>query len=525
MKTFLGIELGSTRIKAVLIDQKGAPLASGGFDWENRFENGIWTYNLDDVWRGLQESFSDLCADYKKTHNAPIAQISGMGVSAMMHGYLALDKNDNQLAEFRTWRNTLTEESASFLTELFNFNIPQRWSIAHLHRAIIENEPHVNEISFLTTLAGYVHYRLTGQKVIGIGDASGMFPIDSTVSDYSSAMVNKFDDFAAKQNVSWKLLDILPKVLCAGENAGTLTEAGAKLLDPSGTLKPGLPVCPPEGDAGTGMVATNSITPQTGNVSAGTSIFAMLVLEKALSKLHTEIDMVTTPDGSPVAMAHCNNCTSDLDAWVNMFDSAMTHMGKKPDKTELYRTLYQAALKADPDAGGLVSVNYLSGEHISGFHEGRPLFVRTPDSKFTVGNFMRSLLFSSMATLKIGLDILIKDEGVTVSKLLGHGGLFKTPIVGQSMMASALNIPVAVMESAGEGGAWGIALLAAFAVCKADVPNAETLQDFLENTVFSDSTVSTIAPIEEDVKGFEVYFERYKAALSIERAAVDNLKL
>ena len=526
MKTFLGIELGSTRIKAILIDQKGAPLASGGFDWDNRFENGIWTYHLDDVWRGLRESIVDLCADFEKTHKSPIPQISGMGVSAMMHGYLALDKDDNQLAEFRTWRNTLTEESASFLTELFEFNIPQRWSIAHLHRAIIGKESHVDKISYLTTLAGYVHYRLTGEKVLGIGDASGMFPIDSSINDYCAARINKFDDFAAKQNVPWKLTDILPKVLCAGESAGVLTDEGAKLIDAEGILKPGLPVCPPEGDAGTGMVATNSIKPRTGNVSAGTSIFAMLVLEKALSKLHTEIDMVTTPAGSPVAMAHCNNCTSDLDAWVNLFDAAMTQMGAKPDKTELYRTLYHAALKADCDAGGLLSVNYLSGEHISGFHEGRPLFVRTPESRFTIENFMRSLLFSSMATLRLGLDILIKDEGVSVSKLLGHGGLFKTPVAPQSMMASALNIPVAVMESAGEGGAWGIALLAAFAGFKADGSNdSETLQSFLENTVFYDSAVSTIDPTPDDVKGFEAYLERYKAALNIERAAVENLKL
>jgi len=553
MKTFLGIELGSTRIKAVIIDRAGTPLASGGHDWENRFENGVWTYRLEDVWEGLRECIADLCADHLDRRGTPAPEPSCMGVSAMMHGYLALDKDDNQLAEFRTWRNTITSEAAEYLTEKFAFNIPQRWSIAHLYRAMAGKEAHVGEIGFLTTLAGYVHYKLTGEKVIGVGDASGMFPIDSDANDYDRRMVGQFDEIAAGHNVPWRLLDILPRVLSAGESmdgsigkcAGVLTEVGAKLLDPAGAvLRPGIPLCPPEGDAGTGMVATNAVTPRTGNVSAGTSIFAMLVLERALSRLYPEIDMVTTPAGKPVAMAHCGNCTSDLDAWVNLIGEAVTLMGlpqndaqaaqndaqaaqndaQAPplDKNKLYGTLYNAALRGDPDGGGLISINYLSGEHITGFHEGRPLFARTPDSRFSLGNFIRVLLFSSMATLKIGMDILTEGEGVAITKLQGHGGLFKTARVGQKLMAGALNIPVAVMESAGEGGAWGIALLAAYAICKEE---NETLESFLENKIFNDSDVITVDPDPADVLGFEKYLGRYKAALNIERAAVENLIL
>ena len=520
MKIFLGIELGSTRIKAVAIDQAGKPLASGGFDWENRFENGFWTYRLDDVWLGLQESYKQLAADYLEKQSAPLTDISGIGISAMMHGYFVLNKNDEQLAEFRTWRNTITEESAAVLTESFGFNIPQRWSIAHLHRAVIKREPHVSDIGHLTTLAGYVHYKLTGEKVVGVGEGSGIMPIDSTINDYDADMIGKFNGLVAGFDLPWRLSELLPKILCAGENAGYLTDEGAKLLDPSGGLKSGIPFCPPEGDAGTGMVATNAITPHTGNVSAGTSVFAMLVLEKTLSKLHPEIDMVATPTGKPVAMVHCNNCTSDLDAWVNLFGDVLTKMGASPDKTELYRTLYNAALSGDPDCGGLVSVNYLSGEHMTGFYEGRPLFVRTPDSSFTVENFMRSLLLSSMASLKIGMNILTVEEGVTVSQLLGHGGLFKTAVVGQKLMAGVLGIPIAVMESAGEGGAWGIALLAAYSAGKA---SGESLEDFLNNKIFAGSVVNTIEPDPVDVKGFNEYLKRYEAALEIERTAVDVL--
>jgi len=521
MKSFLGIELGSTRIKAVLIDGQGTPLATGGFDWENRFENGVWTYRLEDVWSGLASSFSDLCTDYKKKTGTGRPEISCIGISAMMHGYIALDKNDAELAEFRTWRNTITEKEVEILTEKFNFNIPQRWTIAHLYRALRQKESHIDDIAYINTLASYVHYKLTGEKIVGIGDASGMFPIDSTINDYDQKMVEKFDQLVSEYNLPWKLLDILPKVRIAGESAGYLTVDGAKLLDPEGRLNPGIPLCPAEGDAGTGMVATNSITPYTGNVSAGTSVFAMLTLDKALSKVYSEIDMVTTPTGKPVAMAHCNNCTSDLDAWINLFSDVMTKMGDTPDKTKLYLNLYNAALNADPDCGGLVSVNYLSGEHTSGFHEGRPLFIRTPDSRFTIENFMRSLLFSSISTLKIGMDILTEKENVKLSKIHGHGGMFKTPVVGQKIMAGVLNIPVAVMDSAGEGGAWGIAILAAYAGSKTD---GQTLENFLENRIFKSSSVTVINPDPVDVEGFKSYFVRYKAALQVERTAVEVLE-
>ena len=521
MRAFLGIELGSTRIKAVVVDRKGATLASGGHDWENRFENGVWTYRLDDVWKGLQASFSDLAEDHRQKHSAPLPEISCIGVSAMMHGYLVLDKNAEQLAEFRTWRNTVTGEEARLLTEIFKFNIPQRWSIAHLYRAILGKEPHVGEIGFMTTLAGYVHYMLTGEKLLGIGDASGVFPVDSSTNDYHSGMIDRFDDLVAAEGLSWRLRDIMPRVLCAGESAGYLTEEGAKLLDPTGELKPGIPLCPPEGDAGTGMAATNAVTPHTGNVSAGTSVFAMLVLEQKLSKLYPEIDMVATPTGKPVAMVHCNNCTSDLDAWVGLFGQAIARIGSPTDKKELYRAFYHAALEGDPDGGGLVSVNYLSGEHMTGFHEGRPLFVRAPDSRFTLENFMRTLLLSAMATLKIGMDILTEEEGTTISGLVGHGGLFKTAVTGQKLMAGAMNIPVTVMDSAGEGGAWGIALLAAYAACKEE---NETLESYLNNKVFSGSAMRTIHPDPEDVKGFETYLKRYKAALTIEQTAIKAIQ-
>lgn len=521
MKIFVGIELGSTRIKAVAIDQNGKPLASGGFDWENRFENGVWTYHLEDVWHGLQESYKQLTADFKEKQGEPLSEISGIGISAMMHGYFVLCKNDNQLAAFRTWRNTITKKSSELLTKAFGFNIPQRWSIAHLHHAITGREAHVHEIGCLTTLGGYVHYKLTGKKVIGVGEGAGMFPIDSTKNDYHADMIAKFHEITAEYKLPWSLDEILPKMLCAGENAGYLTEEGAKLLDPTGSLKHGIPFCPPEGDAGTGMVATNAITPNTGNISAGTSVFAMLVLEKALSNPHPQIDIIATPTGKPVAMAHCNNCTSDLDAWVNLFGEAMTQMGAPPDKTTLYKTLYNAALRGDSDCGGLVSVNYLSGEHMTGFNEGRPLLARMPDSRFTIENFMRTLLFSSMTTLRIGMNLLTEEEGLKVTKLLGHGGLFKTPIVGQKLMAAALNIPIAVMDSAGEGGAWGIALLAAYSICK---ENNETLERFLNDKIFANSTVSTIEPDPEDVKGFEAYLENYISALEVAHAAVENLR-
>ena len=524
MSVFLGIELGSTRIKAVLVDASGRLKAAGGHDWENRLENGIWTYHLEEVWAGLQAAFRDLTGDYKTRENneGAFPEIGCIGVSAMMHGYLALDGQGQQLAEFRTWRNTITEEASACLTKAFDFNIPQRWSIAHLYRAVSGGEAHVNKIAFLTTLAGYVHYKLTGEKVIGIGDASGMFPIDSGTKGYNIKMMNQFDDLTREHRASWKLSEILPKVLQAGEAAGKLTEEGARLLDPGGGLRPGIAFCPPEGDAGTGMVATNSVAVGTGNVSAGTSVFAMLVLENKLGRLYPEIDMVTTPTGMPVAMVHCNNCTSDLDAWAEVFGQALTlgGAGLGLDKSELYRMLYEAALKGDPDGGGLTSCNYLSGEHITGFAAGRPLFVRHPQSRLTLENFMRCLIFSAVATLKIGMDILVDGENVRLTKILGHGGFFKTPLVGQKLMAGALNIPVAVMESAGEGGAWGIAILAAYAACKAE---GQALEEYLESRIFADAPITVVRPDNADVEGFEAYLARYKALLEVEQAALIHM--
>jgi len=511
---YLGIELGSTRIKAVLIDGGYETVATGGFDWENRFENGIWTYHLDDVWAGLQ----DCCRPMQKEYGS----IGCIGISAMMHGYLAFDKDDNLLTGFRTWRNTITGEAAEKLTGAFGFNIPQRWSIAHLYQAILNGEEHVKDIAYLTTLAGYVYYELTGDKVLGIGDASGMFPIDSAAGDYDAGKLAKFDALIEDKGYGWKLADILPKVYSAGEGVGRLTPEGAKLLDPSGDLKEGISVCPPEGDAGTGMVATNSVAERTGNVSAGTSVFAMIVLENELSKLYPEIDMVTTPTGKPVAMVHCNNCTSDLDAWIQLFNEALALFGVWPEKAALYEGLYKAALDGDPDGGGMFSCNYLSGEHATGFEQGRPLFARLPDSNFSLANFMRTLLFSSLATLKLGMDILTEKEFVKLEQLLAHGGLFKTEDVGQRLMAAALNVPVAVMESASEGGAWGIALLAAYAGQKSE---NETLEAFLAGRVFSKMKVTRIDPDEKDIQGFTSFMERYKAGLAVERAAVDNLTI
>jgi sugar (pentulose or hexulose) kinase len=521
-KTALGIELGSTRIKAVLIDVNGgtyAPVASGGFEWENRLEDGIWTYHLDEVWTGLQACFRSLADDVQSRCGTPLETVGAIGVSAMMHGYLAFDSGGGQLAQFRTWRNTMTEQAAAALTAKFGFNIPQRWSIAHLYQAILNKESHVKDIAFLTSLAGYVHWKLTGRKVLGVGDASGVFPIDSAVNDYNTRMLGQFEELAG--GFPWKLPDILPAVLDAGENAGTLTGEGAKLLDLSGRLKAGIPFCPPEGDAGTGMVATNSVAERTGNISAGTSVFAMIVLEKALSKLYPEIDMVTTPAGKPVAMVHCNNCSSDLDGWVKLFAEFAALAGSKIEKPALYDALYNKALEADEDSGGLLSYNYFSGEHITGLEEGRPLFVRTPDGRFTLANFMRTILFSTMGTLKLGMDILTEGEQVRLDSLLGHGGLFKTKGVGQRLMASALGAPVSVMESAGEGGAWGIALLAAFLLRR---DGGETLESFLAQKVFTGSGGEKAAPDPEIGRSFKQFMERYKAGLPIEKAAVSYLK-
>ena len=518
-KTYLGIELGSTRIKAVLIDERFAPVASGSFEWENKLEDGFFTYRLNDVWAGVQASFRQLADEIESKYGKHLSVVGAIGVSAMMHGYLPFDKDGRQLAGFRTWRNTTTEKAAAILTDKFAWNIPQRWSAAHLYQAILNDESHVGDIAFLTTLAGYIHYKLTGEKVLGVGDASGMLPVDSATGDYSARMLSDFDALVRDKRFDWKIRGILPKVLNAGQDAGVLTEEGAKLLDPSGRLKAGIPLCPPEGDAGTGMVATNSVARRTGNVSAGTSIFAMIVLEKELSKLYTEIDMVTTPSGAPVAMVHCNSCTSDLDAWIRLIGESISSMGANFEKSSLYDILYRKALEGDDDCGGLLSYNYYSGEPITNLEQGRPLFVRTPDSAFTLANFMRSLLFSSLATLKLGMDILTEKENVALKQLLGHGGLFKTKEVGQRLMASALNVPVTVMESAGEGGAWGVALLAAYRMCG----GGETLEAFLANKVFAGSAGISIEPNAKDAAGFKAYMRRYVDGLAIERAAADNL--
>jgi sugar (pentulose or hexulose) kinase len=520
-KTVLGIEFGSTRIKAVLIDENNTPVASGSHDWENGYIDGIWTYSLEDIWSGLQDSYRKMAADVKQQYGVTLEKIGAIGFSGMMHGYMVFDKDGKLLVPFRTWRNNITGQASEELTKLFQYHIPQRWSIAHLYQAILKKEKHISEISFMTTLAGYIHWKLTGQKVIGVGEASGMFPIDSDTKNYYGQMMDKFNELPEVKKLPWKLQDILPKVLTAGEDAGILTEDGAKLLDTTGVLKAGSPLCPPEGDAGTGMVATNSVAKRTGNVSAGTSVFAMIVLEKELSKAYEEIDLVTTPTGSPVAMAHSNNCSSDLNAWVGLFDEFAKALGTAVDTNKLYATLYNQALLGDADCGGLLAYGYLSGEHITGFEEGRPLFVRYPDSNFNLANFMRVHLFTALGALKTGLDILLKEEGVGLDEILGHGGLFKTKDVGQKMMAAAINVPVSVMETAGEGGAWGIALLASYMLNKA---GSETLEEYLAKKVFAGKMGSKMAPDPKDVEGFEEFMKRYRKGLTIERAAVDNLK-
>lgn len=520
-KTTLGIELGSTRIKAVLIGTDFAPIASGSHDWENRYDNGIWTYALEDVWEGLKDCYAKMAADVKERYGVTLKKMKSIGFSAMMHGYLAFDGEGNLLVPFRTWRNTITGEAAAKLTDLFQYNIPQRWSIAHLYQAILKGEEHVKDVDFFTTLSGYIHWRLTGNKVLGIGDAAGMFPIDTQTKDFQAGMLEKFDDLVAEKGYPWKVKDILPKVLVAGQDAGCLTEEGAKLLDPSGELEAGIPVCPPEGDAGTGMAATNSVAVRTGNVSAGTSVFAMIVLEKELSKVYTEIDMVTTPSGDLVAMSHANNCTSDLNAWVGLFKEFAEAFGMEVDMNQLFSVLYNKALEGDAECGGLLSYGYYSGENIIELDEGRPLFVRTPDSRFTLANFMRVHLFAALGALKVGMDILTKEEGIQIDKILGHGGLFKTKGVGQKIMAAAMNAPVSVMETAGEGGAWGIALLAAYMGWKEE---GESLDHYLAEKVFAGDEGTKIEPDAKDVEGFEVFIERFKKGLDIECSAVMNLK-
>ena len=513
-KAVLGIEFGSTRIKAVLVDVSHTPIAMGTYDWENRLENNIWTYSLEDIWKGLQGCYKSLADDVEAKYGEKLTTLGALGFSGMMHGYMPFNAEGELLVPFRTWRNTMTEEACKKLIPVFHFNIPQRWSIAHLYQAILSGEEHVKDIAFFTTLAGYIHWKLSGEKVLGIGEAAGMFPIDSTIMDFDQKMLDQFDGL---HNFDWKIRDILPKVLVAGEPAGVLTAEGARLLDPTGTLQPGAPMCPPEGDAGTGMVATNSVAVRTGNVSAGTSIFAMIVLEKAMEKVHEEIDMVTTPDGMPVAMVHCNNCTSDLNAWVNLFGECVESFGVKVDKNELYGVLYRKAVEGAADCGGVTAYNYFSGEPITGLDAGRPMVVRTPDADFSLANFMRSHLYSAVATLKIGMDILLKEEHVAVDSLMGHGGFFKTPVVGQRVMAAGMNAPITVMDTASEGGAWGIAILAAFMKEKKD---GEPLSSYLNDKIFAGQTGTTWNPDPEDVKGFEAFLEEYKKLLPAEKAAV-----
>lgn len=520
-KAVLGIELGSTRIKAVLVNEKNQPIASGSHEWENQLVNNIWTYSEEAIWTGIQESYQDMVKDVKEKYGVPVKKLAAIGFSAMMHGYMPFNEAGELLVPFRTWRNTMTEKASEELTELFQYHIPQRWSIAHLYQAMLNQEPHVKDITFMTTLEGYVHWKLTGEKVLGVGEGSGMFPIDMEIKKYDPKCLAAFDKLAAPYGFPWKLEEILPKVLLAGEEAGRLTEEGAKLLDTTGELEAGIPFCPPEGDAGTGMVATNSIAKRTGNVSAGTSVFSMVVLEKPLSKVYPEIDLVTTPTGNLVAMVHCNNCTSDLNAWVNLFKEFAEAMGIQVDMNQLFGTLYHKAMEGDTDCGGLLAYNYFSGEHITGFEEGRPLFVRTPESKFNLANFMRVNLFTSLGALKTGMDILLKEEGVRLDKILGHGGLFKTKGVGQKLLAGAIDTPVSVMETAGEGGAWGIAVLASYLVNK---EAGESLEDYLNHKVFAGQEGEEVQPDTRDVQGFNEFMVRYKAGLAIERAAVENLK-
>ena len=514
--TILGIELGSTRIKGVLIDENHNVIASGSYGWENKLENGVWTYELADAVKGVQRCFAELKADAEKKFSQPLKRVAGIGISGMMHGYLVFDKDDNQLAPFRTWRNTITGPAAHELTELFKFNIPQRWSIAHLYQTVLNQEDHVADINRLTTLSGYIHYLLTGRFVTGIDEASGMFPYDDETGDFDAKRVAQFDELVAPYGYPWKLREILPQVLPAGACAGVLTEEGAKLLDISGDLEAGIPMCPPEGDAGTGMVATGAVHPRTGSISAGTSAFSLQVLERPLKGYYPQIDVCCTPGGKTVAMAHCNNCTSDIDAWVGLFADAARVLGAEVDKNELYGRLFRAALEGEADCGGIVSYNYLAGEHLTETEVGRPMVVRLPGAKMTATNFMRAQLNAAISTLALGMQMLQEKEQVESDMLLGHGGFFKTPGVGQQILANALNVPISVMETAGEGGPWGMALLAAYMVRK---EAGETIEEYLANKVFANAKSVTVAPDPAGVEGFKKYHERYKAGLAAEKAA------
>ena len=507
-KTYLGIELGSTRIKAVAIDETHTPVSSGDYTWASSYENGIWTYSLDEVWTGLKSALSQV---------ERRERIQAVGISAMMHGYLAFDRDWNLLVPFRTWQNTMTAQASAELTALFGFNIPQRWSISHLYQAMLNGEAHIAQIAHITTLAGYVHYMLTGVNAVGIGEASGMFPIDSEKLCYDEAMLEKFRYLVSDRNLPWDLADLLPEILVAGKNAGALTEAGAARLE--GLLEPGIPFAPAEGDAGTGMTATNAVAPRTGNVSAGTSIFSMVVLEHPLKKVYEEIDMVTTPTGKPVAMVHCNNCTNDSNAWVGILKETAQLLGAETSSGEVYTKLYGKSLEGDTDCGGVLVCNYLAGEGVTHMDAGRPMVLRRPDSRFTLANFFRATLYATMATLKIGMDILAREH-VAIDSLTGHGGLFKTPVVGQKYLAAACNAPVTCMDTAGEGGPYGMALLTAFMANKAD---GETLEDYLNTHVFSGVSGSTLAPDTADVAGFNAWMEQYKALLQVERKALEVL--
>lgn len=518
-KTSLGIELGSTRIKAVLIDENFETIASGSYEWENLLEDGFWTYNLLDIITGLQSAYCEMKQEVERSYGITIRTVGSIGVSAMMHGYMAFDKTGELLVPFRTWRNATTSAAAKELTEHFQFNIPERWSIAHLYQAIINQEKHLPRIDYMTTLAGYIHWLLTGSKALGIGDASGMFPIDERTQNYSEGMMKQFNELISDKGYPWQLSDILPAVHTSGEQAGTLTAIGASILDQSKNLQPGIPFCPPEGDAGTGMVATNSVRKRTGNVSVGTSVFAMIVLDKKLLNVYPEIDLVTTPNGSPVAMVHANNCSSDLNAWLGLFREFSEAMGQKVESDKLFQVMLNKALEADPDGGGLLSYGYFSGENITGVESGRPLFVRSAKSNFNLANFMRTHLFTAFGALKIGMDLLIKEENVKIHSILAHGGLFKTPVVGQKMMAAAINTPVSVMDTAGEGGAWGMAILSSYMLNKSE---NESLEDFLDDKVFKEVTAQEIYPDELDVKGFEAFIKRYKKGLVIEKAAAEH---
>ena len=514
-KAVLGIEFGSTRIKAVLTDETNAPVASGNYDWENSFTDGIWTYSEKEIYDGMKGCYSDLKKNVKEKYGVTLTSFAAIGISGMMHGYMPFNENDELLVPFRTWRNTITLKAADELSESFDFNIPQRWSVAHLYRAILNGEEHVKDIRFFTTLAGFIHLLLTGKKVLGVGEASGMFPIDEKTHKFDTEKIAVFNDLAKKHGFSQKLEDLLPEVLCAGENAGTLTEKGAKLLDEEGDLLPGIPLCPPEGDAGTGMVATNSVRIRTGNISAGTSVFLMIVLENALSKMYREIDMVTTPAGDPVAMVHCNNCTSDINAWAALFSEFSEMMGSKLSMGDVFTSLFKKSAEADDDLGGILSYNYFSGEHITGFESGRPLLVRKPDAKFTLANFMKVQLYTAFGGIKTGLNILQKNENVGIDKILGHGGFFKTPVIGQSVLAAVMNAPVSVMSTAGEGGAWGIAVLASYMINKGSL----SLSDYLDEKVFNTQEMTTLSPDENEVRNFNRFMEDYTRGLDIEKEA------